>query len=68
MDRSRMPAVLVALAVLLAACAPGGTSTTASAGRTERAVTLLLGYRPDVQFAPFYVAQQGATLPMPAWT
>ena len=58
MDRSRMPAVLVALAVLLAACAPGGTSTTASAGRTERAVTLLLGYRPDVQFAPFYVAQQ----------
>ena len=58
MDRSRMPAVLLALAVLLAACAPGGTSTTASAGRTERAVTLLLGYRPDVQFAPFYVAQQ----------
>ncbi len=55
---SRVPAVLLALATLLAACAPGETVTTASAGPAERAVTLLLGYRPDVQFAPFYVAQQ----------
>ncbi len=55
---SRVPAVLLALATLLPACAPGETVTTASAGPAERAVTLLLGYRPDVQFAPFYVAQQ----------
>jgi NitT/TauT family transport system substrate-binding protein len=58
MYRFRLPAVLLALTMFLAACAPVGTATTASAGPAERAVTLLLGYRPDVQFAPFYVAQQ----------
>jgi NitT/TauT family transport system substrate-binding protein len=50
------------LALLLAACAPAGSSPapSGSAGATGelRPVTLLLGYRPDVQFAPFYVAQQ----------
>ena len=45
-------------ALVLAACAPGGSTGTASVGASQRAVTLLLGYRPDVQFAPFYVAQQ----------
>lgn len=53
----RLPALLV-LALVLAACTTGGPATTASAGEPLRAVTLLLGYRPDVQFAPFYVAQQ----------
>jgi putative riboflavin transport system substrate-binding protein len=57
MPRSRLVLPLVAL--LLAACAPAGSSGTASAtGQPLRPVTLLLGYRPDVQFAPFYVAQQ----------
>ena len=51
-------ALLSLLALLLAACGPGTSSGTASAGEPMRAITLLLGYRPDVQFAPFYVAQQ----------
>jgi NitT/TauT family transport system substrate-binding protein len=55
----RFLAVLVLLAVLIAACGgPVGSSGTASVGAPPRAVTLLLGFRPDVQFAPFYVAQQ----------
>ncbi len=53
---SRIPTVLIALMVALAACAPG-LSPTESVGEL-RQVTLLLGYRPDVQFAPFYLAQQ----------
>jgi NitT/TauT family transport system substrate-binding protein len=51
-------AVLAILVVILTACAPLGSAGTASVGRELRAVRLLLGYRPDVQFAPFYVAQQ----------
>jgi len=50
--------VALALALVLAACSPSGSDQTASAGQPLRAVTLLLGYRPDVQFAPFYVAQR----------
>lgn len=47
---------ILSLALLLAAC---GQGTPAPASAPElRQVTLLLGYRPDVQFAPFYVAQQ----------
>ena len=41
------------IALLLAACSP-----TPSPSATLRPVTLLLGFRPDVQFAPFYLAQQ----------
>ena len=55
---SRVPPVLLLITMLVVACAPSATTTTASAGEPQRAVTLLLGYRPDVQFAPFYVAQQ----------
>jgi NitT/TauT family transport system substrate-binding protein len=55
---TRRRASLLVIALILAACAPSGTSGTASAGEPLRAVTLLLGFRPDVQFAPFYVAQQ----------
>ena len=49
--------VLIAfLALILAACQPGSADHTQA---TElRQVRLLLGYRPDVQFAPFYVGQQ----------
>jgi NitT/TauT family transport system substrate-binding protein len=48
--------VTLFLALILVACqAPSATS---EAPAELRGVTLLLGYRPDVQFAPFYVAQQ----------
>ena len=64
--------LLVVLALFLAACQSSGAPTagstelaTPSAAGGEpsvaaelRPVTLLLGYRPDVQFAPFYVAQR----------
>ena len=55
---SRPRVVLPLFALLLAACGPAAVSGTASVGHPLRAVTLLLGYRPDVQFAPFYVAQR----------
>jgi NitT/TauT family transport system substrate-binding protein len=48
--------ILVVLAITLVACQ--GTSDDSSAPEELRHVTLLLGFRPDVQFAPFYVAQQ----------
>ena len=48
--------ILVVLAITLVACQ--GTSDDSSAPEELRDVTLLLGFRPDVQFAPFYVAQQ----------
>ena len=52
---------ILLLAGVLAACSPGASSPGASVpsgsgGLTK--VTLLLGFRPDVQFAPFYLAQQ----------
>ena len=48
---------ILSLAFLLASCA--GPSSPPSPSEPElREVTLLLAYRPDVQFAPFYVAQQ----------
>jgi NitT/TauT family transport system substrate-binding protein len=56
MPRSR--ALLATLALVLAACAPTASTGTASAGPQLRAIRLVLGYQPDVQFAPFYVAQQ----------
>jgi NitT/TauT family transport system substrate-binding protein len=47
------------LASLIVGCqaTPGPTDAPESPAEL-RPVTLLLGYRPDVQFAPFYVAQQ----------
>jgi NitT/TauT family transport system substrate-binding protein len=64
-------ALITALATLLAvaACTPstfpgpsGGASAAPSEGGSPsaelRQVRLLLGFRPDVQFAPFYLAQQ----------
>ena len=43
------------LVLVLAACAPA-VSPSPSAGL--RKITLLLGFQPDVQFAPFYLAEQ----------
>lgn len=64
--------LVVLLALLLAACAPAASTTAPSSSSSSesasasaaastdelRPVRLVLGYRPDVQFAPFYVAQQ----------
>ena len=43
------------IAMLLVGCQPAAT---ASPSVALRHVTLLLGFQPDVQFAPFYLAQQ----------
>ncbi|MEO7295476.1 MAG: ABC transporter substrate-binding protein [Candidatus Limnocylindria bacterium] len=53
-------AFTVLLAFILAACQQAASvpTTDVSAGNELRQVTLALGYRPDVQFAPFYVAQR----------
>ena len=48
--------LVVVLAITLVACQ--GDSDDSPAPDERRQVTLLLGFRPDVQFAPFYVAQQ----------
>ncbi len=45
------------LALLLVACS-ATSSAAPSASQGLRHVTLLLGFRPDVQFAPFYVGQR----------
>ncbi|MGI8828410.1 MAG: ABC transporter substrate-binding protein [Candidatus Limnocylindria bacterium] len=50
-----MRLIPVFLALVLVACGAPAPSDSPAA---LREVTLLLGYRPDVQFAPFYVAQQ----------
>ena len=47
--------VIPLTAVFLAGCAIFGSPTPSV---SLRPVTLLLGFRPDVQFAPFYLAQQ----------
>ena len=49
-------AALPLLALLLVACQ--GPTATAPPTAELREVTLLLGFRPDVQFSPFYVAQR----------
>jgi NitT/TauT family transport system substrate-binding protein len=53
--------LLVALALLLAACGNSGASTSTSGASSTtaklRSVSIGLGYIPDVQFAPFYVAK-----------
>jgi NitT/TauT family transport system substrate-binding protein len=56
--RSSRALLIPLVGVLLAACSSPVPAGTASVGEPLRAVTLLLGFRPDVQFAPFYVAQQ----------
>ena len=58
MHSTRALVAFLALALALAACGTAPPAGTGSAGEPLRAITLLLGFRPDVQFAPFYVAQQ----------
>ena len=58
MRRLRAPLLITLAGGLLAGCLSPGPTGTASVSEPLRAVTLLLGFRPDVQFAPFYVAQQ----------
>jgi NitT/TauT family transport system substrate-binding protein len=53
--RLRPSVPLLVLTLVLAACAP---AQSASPSVALRPVTLLLGFQPDVQFAPFYLAQQ----------
>jgi NitT/TauT family transport system substrate-binding protein len=50
----RFPTALLFIG-LLAGCAPAGSPSPSVA---LKPVTLLLGFQPDVQFAPFYLAQQ----------
>jgi len=62
MSTTRPAILILGLALALGACSPspsGVTSTGPSGSQAGlRPVTLLLGFQPDVQFAPFYVAQQ----------
>jgi putative riboflavin transport system substrate-binding protein len=51
--------LVLVLALALTACsAPTRTDSGGQSSQPLRPITLLLGFRPDVQFAPFYVAQQ----------
>jgi NitT/TauT family transport system substrate-binding protein len=54
----RSLAAAVLLLPLLAACECGPFASCPGTPQELRPVTLLLGFRPDVQFAPFYVAQR----------
>jgi len=63
MSRTRTPQLWTAWALCLAlvACTPASTAPSGSPSPTPTPPTpvrLLLGFRPDVQFAPFYLAQQ----------
>ncbi len=49
--------VLSLLALLLFAACGNSTSPSATSGPTLKKVSIGLGYIPDIQFAPFYVAQ-----------
>jgi NitT/TauT family transport system substrate-binding protein len=49
--------LLILATALLAGCQPAGTPTS-DTPTPAREVRLLLGFRPDVQFAPFYLADQ----------
>src|SRR5215208_6704769 len=57
MSPRRFAIPFLALALVLGACTPSRTSAPPGSG-SLRPVTLLLGFQPDVQFAPFYLAQQ----------
>ncbi len=58
MSPSRLLVASLATMLVLAACQPTSSGNSTASSGELRQVTLLLGYRPDVQFAPFYVAQR----------
>jgi len=63
MPRRRLTALAITAVLLLAACTAGSPSGSPSASPRPsaaalRPVRLLLGFQPDVQFSPFYLAQQ----------
>jgi NitT/TauT family transport system substrate-binding protein len=57
MSSPRITTALIAFSLTLAACGTDGQPPTPPPPAADQ-VTLLLGFIPDVQFAPFYVAQQ----------
>lgn len=58
MSPTRVLVASLATMLALAACQPTSSGEPTPSSGELRHVTLLLGYRPDVQFAPFYVAQR----------
>jgi NitT/TauT family transport system substrate-binding protein len=57
--RHSITALGLVLAIVLGACVRIGPSGSSPSPSGPRKVTLMLGFQPDVQFAPFYLAQQG---------
>ena len=55
---STPPVLILLIALVVAGCQAPSPTPSPTAEAELRPVTLLLGFRPDVQFAPFYVAQQ----------
>lgn len=60
MSPRRFAIPALTLVIGLVSCAPSPSPSASESGSAQplRSVTLLLGFRPDVQFAPFYLAQQ----------
>lgn len=58
MSPTRVLVASLATMLVLAACQPTSSDDPTPSSGELRQVTLLLGYQPDVQFAPFYVAQR----------
>jgi NitT/TauT family transport system substrate-binding protein len=59
MSPRRLAIPSLALVLLLVACSPSASGSGSQQPSAQlRQVRLLLGFRPDVQFAPFYLAQQ----------
>ena len=48
---------LILLVLLLSACGSTSTGGSSTPGASTKSVSIGLGYVPDIQFAPFYVAQ-----------
>jgi NitT/TauT family transport system substrate-binding protein len=57
MSPFRLGALVLILSLLLGACSSPSASPSVAPSQ-PRAVKLLLGFQPNVQFAPFYLAQQ----------
>jgi NitT/TauT family transport system substrate-binding protein len=58
MSPRRFAILLLTLVIGLAGCGPAPSPSRSASVQALRPVTLLLGFRPDVQFAPFYLAKQ----------